>query len=166
MKDKAMALRMGCTPEQAAAKTEIYMNKYPAVRRFFAEAVEEARSTGYAFTVMGRRRYLPDINSSDDYVRFRAERQASNLPIQGSAAETCKMAMINIYEDVEFRERYDAHMCLQVHDEVVMEIPDDPECLAVAKERVADWMEHPFRIDLGVPLLVDIGIGNTWHQAK
>ncbi len=83
MKEKAMAARIGCTVEEAVATIEKYMDKYPAVRAFFASAAEDARRTGYAFTLMGRRRYLPDITNRDDYTRFRAERQASNMPIQG-----------------------------------------------------------------------------------
>lgn len=164
MKEKAMAARIGCTEEEAIDTIDKYMASYPAVRSFFASAAEDARRTGYAFTLMGRRRYLPDIVARDDYTRFRAERQASNMPIQGTGAEVCKMAMINIYEDVELREKYGYEMCLQVHDEIVGECPD--ECVDVVVPRVREWMEHPFPTDIGVPLTVEIGYGDEWGNAK
>lgn len=164
MKEKAMAARIGCSVEEAVATIDKYMATYPAVRAFFASAAEDARRTGYAFTLMGRRRYLPDIIARDDYTRFRAERQASNMPIQGTAAEVCKMAMINVYEDVELREKYGAAMCLQVHDEIVLECPE--ETVEIVVPRVREWMEHPFPSDIGVPLTVEIGYGDEWGNAK
>lgn len=164
MKEKAMAARIGCSVEEAVATIEKYMETYPAVRAFFASAAEDARHTGYAFTLMGRRRYLPDITNRDDYTRFRAERQASNMPIQGTAAEVCKMAMINIAEDYELRDKYGYMMCLQVHDEIVGECPD--ECVPIVLDRVREWMEHPFPTDIGVPLTAEIGAGDTWGTAK
>lgn len=164
MKEHAMARRMGCSVEEAIETIEQYMRTYPAVRAFFESSAEEVRRTGYAFTLMGRRRYLPDINSSDDYARFRAERQGSNMPIQGTAAEVCKMAMINIYEDVELRNKYGYMMCLQVHDEIVGECPK--ETVEIVKGRIREWMEHPFPSDIGVPLLADINSGPSWGNAK
>ena len=164
MKEKAMAARIGCTVEEAVATIEKYMATYPAVRAFFASAAEDARRTGYAFTLMGRRRYLPDITNWDDYTRFRAERQASNMPIQGTAAEVCKMAMINIYEDGELRNKYGYEMCLQVHDEIVGECPE--EYVDIVVPRVREWMEHPFPSDVGVPLTAEIGYGDAWGTAK
>ena len=164
MKEKQMAARMGCSVEEAIETIEQYMDTYPAVRQHFANEAEDTRRTGYAFTLLGRRRYLPDINARDDYARFRAERQASNMGIQGTAAEVCKMAMIYIYEDVELREKYGYNMCLQVHDEIVGECPK--ECTPIVKERIREWMEHPFPTDIGVPLLADIGHGESWGLAK
>lgn len=164
MKEKAMAARIGCTLEEAVATIDKYMDTYPAVRAFFASAADDARRTGYAFTLMGRRRYLPDITNRDDYTRFRAERQASNMPIQGTAAEVCKMAMILIHEDYELRDKYGYMMCLQVHDEIVGECPD--ETVDICKARVREWMEHPFPTDIGVPLTAEIGSGDAWGTAK
>lgn len=164
MKEKALAGRMGCSVEEAIDKIEQYMATYPAVRAFFSSAVEDARETGYAFTLLGRRRYLPDLTAPDDFTRFRAERQASNMPIQGTAAEVCKMAMIFIYEDVELRDKYGYRMCLQVHDEIVGECPK--EYTHIVKERIREWMEHPFPSDIGVPLTAEIGSGESWGNAK
>lgn len=164
MKEKAMAARMGCSVEEAEAKIEQYMAKYPAVQMFFEEAGELAREHGAAYTFMGRRRRLPNINARKDYIRFRAERQASNMPIQGTAAEACKMAMIHLYQDVELREKYGYRMCLQVHDEIVGECPTDS--VDEVKSRIHEWMEHPFPTDIGVPLLADVGSGPSWGTAK
>lgn len=164
MKEKAMAARMGCSVEDAVKKIAQYMEKYAAVSLFFDEAVNDARQYEAAYTFMGRRRRLPDINARQNWIRFRAERQASNMPIQGTAAEACKMAMINLYEDVDLREHYGYMMCLQVHDEVVGECPT--ECLGEVIPRVREWMEHPFPTDLSVPLPVDIGSGPSWGSAK
>ena len=164
MKSKALALRMGCTVEEAEAKIEQYMARYPAVQRYFNEAIEEVRSCGYAFTLLGRRRNLPDIDAQQNYVRYRAERQASNMPIQGTAAEVCKMAMINLYEDTDLRVNMGVDMCLQVHDEVVFEVPNEYTKQAIP--RIREWMEHPFPTNIGVPLLVDIGSGKSWGESK
>lgn len=164
MKEKAMALRMGCSVEEAREKLELYMQKYPAVQKFFDDSINEAHAHSAAYTFLGRRRSLPSINSDKNFIRFRAERQASNHPIQGTAAEVCKLAMIHIYEDVDLRENYGYEMCLQVHDEIVGECPE--ECAEVVVERLHEWMEHPFPTDMGVPLLADINTGPSWEQAK
>ncbi len=164
MKEHALARRMGCTVQEAVAKIEQYMRTYPAVRAFFDSAVEDARKTGFAFTLLGRRRRLPDLDALDDYTRFRAERQASNMPIQGTAAETCKMAMIHIYEDDRLRNHYGYMMLLQVHDEIVGECPKETTQEVIPMIR--EWMEHPFPTDIGVPLLAEIGSGNSWGEAK
>lgn len=113
---------------------------------------------------MGRRRSLPDIWARRDFQRFRAERQASNLPIQGTAAEACKMAMTNIYEDGELEKKYGYKMRLQVHDEILGTCPK--ECTDIVKERIKEWMEHPFPSDIGVPLTIDIGSASSWGGAK
>jgi DNA polymerase I-like protein with 3'-5' exonuclease and polymerase domains len=164
MKAKAMAARMGCSVADAEAKIERYMATYPAVRAYFDSAIEEVRECGYAFTLLGRRRSLPDIWAKRDYQRFRAERQSSNMPIQGTAAEVCKMAMINISEDGELEHRYGYLMRLQVHDEIVGTCPK--ECTEIVKERINEWMSHPFPTDIGVPLLADVGSGPSWGAAK
>jgi DNA polymerase-1 len=164
MKSKAMAARMGCSVAEAEAKIKRYMETYPAVRAYFDQAIVEVRDCGYAFTLMGRRRSLPDIWARRDYQRFRAERQASNLPIQGTAAEACKMAMTNIFEDGELERKYGYKMRLQVHDEILGTCPK--ECTDIVKSYIKEWMEHPFPSDIGVPLTIDIGSGPSWGAAK
>jgi DNA polymerase-1 len=163
MKEKSLARRMGCNVEEAIAKMDQYMAAYPAVRKFFEDAVQEVRETGYAFTLLGRRRRLNDIWATSSYDRFRAERQASNLPIQGTAADVCKMAMILIHED-NLQQKYDCRMQLQVHDEIVFQCPKKAtqEVIPIIKQ----WMEHPFPTDLAVALDVEIGSGHSWGEAK
>jgi DNA polymerase-1 len=164
MKEKTLARRMGCSEEEAIAKITKYMETYPAVKRFFDSEAEMAEATGYAYTLLGRRRHLPDMRSPDNYTRFRAQRQSSNFPIQGTAAEVCKMAMIHLSEDYELRDKYGYRMCLQVHDEIVGECPD--ETVEICKSRTREWMEHPFPTDIGVPLTVEIGVAKAWGLAK
>lgn len=164
MKEKTLARRMGCSEEEAILKISKYMATYPAVKRFFENEANMAAECGYSFTLMGRRRHLPDMRAVQNYVRFRAQRQSSNFPIQGTAAEACKMAMIYISEDYELRDKYGYNMCLQVHDEIVGECPD--ETVEICKGRVKEWMEHPFPTDIGVPLTAEIGSAKAWGLAK
>lgn len=164
MKAKSLAARMDCSVQEAEAKMEQYMAAYPAVRAYFDAAIKEVQENGYAFTLMGRRRNLPDILARNNYQRFRAERQASNLPIQGTAAEACKLAMTNIYEDGELARKYGFKMRLQVHDEIIGTCPK--ECTDFVKAGIKEWMEHPFPSDIGVPLTIDIGSADSWGHAK
>jgi DNA polymerase-1 len=163
MKEKLLAKNMGCSVEHAAETMERYMQTYPAVPAFYEEAIAEAKETGYAFTFLGRRRALHDIWSISDMDRWRAERQAVNLPIQGTAADVCKMAMIMIHDD-QLEKKFDCRMLSQVHDEIIFECPKEaaPEVMPIIQE----WMEHPFPTDMEVPLSVDIGAGSSWGAAK
>ncbi len=164
MKEKTLARRMGCSEEEAIAKINKYMATYPAVKRFFDSEAMEAERSGYSYTMLGRRRHLPDMRALDNFTRFRAQRQSSNFPIQGTAAEVCKMAMIHLSEDYDLRDNYGYMMCLQVHDEIVGECPD--ETVDICKARVKEWMEHPFPSDIGVPLTAEIGSAKAWGLAK
>lgn len=163
MKEKKLSRDLGITKDEALELIERYMGTYPAVKQFYAEAIEEARQTGYAFTYLGRRRALPAISSRATMDRWGAERQAVNLPIQGTAADAAKMAMILIHED-KLDEKYGCHMLSQVHDELIFECPKETaeEVMPIIK----DWMEHPFPTDMAVPLTIDIGQGPSWGAAK
>lgn len=163
MKEKKLARNLGCSEQEAAEVIERYMDTYPAVRQFYEEAVEVVRETGFAFTVLGRRRYLPEILSYSNMSRWQAERQATNVPIQGSAADAAKLAMIAA-DDENFEYHYGAKMLLQVHDEIAWECPEETvEEMSVAAKEV---MEHPFPEDLAVHLAVDLGVGDSWMEAK
>jgi DNA polymerase-1 len=122
--------------------------------------IDFARENGYVTTVLGRRRYLKDILSQNAIVRSAAERNAINAPIQGSAADIIKIAMINIHHKIK-NGNWNAKMLLQVHDELVFDVPktEVDSLSAMVKEE----MENAFKLE--VPLLVDIGIGNNWLQA-
>ncbi|MDA8993415.1 DNA polymerase I, partial [Flavobacteriaceae bacterium] len=145
---------------EAKELIETYYATYPKLRAYIQEQVDFARDHGYVATVLGRRRYLKDINSQNAVVRGAAERNAVNAPIQGSAADIIKLAMIAIQKRLR-NEHWKAKMLLQVHDELVFDVPkDEVEELQVL---VKSEMENAF--ELGVPLLVDIGLGNNWLEA-
>lgn len=164
MKENKLARSLGCTKEEALALMDQYMARYPAVKRFFAESVESCRKTGYSFTILGRRRFLPDIDSSNDMDRWKAERQAGNNEIQGSAADVVKMAMILLYEDPHIMKNLGAKMLLQVHDEIMFECPKENS--KEARDLIKEWMEHSLPTDLDVPLDASAGIGANWLEAK
>jgi DNA polymerase-1 len=145
---------------EAKELIETYYSTYPRLRDYISDQIDFARENGYVATVLGRRRYLKDINSQNAVVRGAAERNAVNAPIQGSAADIIKLAMISIQKRLN-QEKWKSKMLLQVHDELVFDVPlDEVESLKVL---VKKEMEQAF--DLEVPLLVDIGIGNDWLEA-
>ena len=137
-----------------------YYSSYPKLKSYMSSQIDFARENGYVTTVLGRRRYLKDILSQNAIVRSAAERNAINAPIQGSAADIIKIAMINIHHKIK-NENWNAKMLLQVHDELVFDVPktEVDSLSAMVKEE----MENAFKLE--VPLLVDIGIGNNWLQA-
>lgn len=158
-----LANQLGIEKAEAQALIDKYMGTYPAVQQFFAEAVEETEQTGYAFTVMGRRRNIPEIASTRRDERAQGERLAGNTQIQGSAADVTRCAQINL-DKVDIAGRYGCHQILQVHDEIVFECP--VETVHDALEEIVDLMEHPFSKDLLVHLAVDAGQGASWGAAK
>ncbi len=139
---------------------DTYYATYPKLRNFISEQVDFARDNGYVQTVLGRRRYLKDINSRNAVVRGAAERNAVNAPIQGSAADIIKIAMINIHEKLIVG-NYKTKMLLQVHDELVFDVYK-PELDAI-KTLVKSEMENAYKLD--VPLDVDLDIGDNWLEA-
>ena len=139
---------------------ETYYETYPKLRNYIGEQVDFARDNGYVQTVLGRRRYLKDINSRNAVVRAAAERNAVNAPIQGSAADIIKIAMINIYNKLQ-KGNYKTKMLLQVHDELVFDVYK-PE-LETIKTLVKTAMENAYK--LKVPLDVDLDIGDNWLEA-
>ena len=145
---------------EAKELIETYYATYPKLRAYMQDQVDFARENGYVSTVLGRRRYLKDINSQNAIVRGAAERNAVNAPIQGSAADIIKLAMITIQRRLH-TESWKSKMLLQVHDELVFDVPKDE--IEPLKEMVKNEMENAFEIN--VPLVVDIGIGNNWLEA-
>ncbi len=145
---------------EAKELIEAYYATYPKLRAYMAEQVDFARENGYVATVLGRRRYLKDINSQNAVVRGAAERNAVNAPIQGSAADIIKLAMIAIHQRLQ-NEQWQSSLLLQVHDELVFDVPK-PEVEALTK-MVRHEMENAF--SLSVPLTVDVGVGNNWLEA-
>lgn len=145
---------------ESAALIDAYYNTYPRLKSFIQEQIDFARNHGYVQTVLGRRRYLKDINSANAVVRSAAERNAVNAPIQGSAADIIKIAMINIHKKLT-SENWKSKMLLQVHDELVFDVHNTE--LEKIQPMVKYEMENAFT--LAVPLEVEIGSGKNWLEA-
>lgn len=158
-----MARDLGISKEEAEHKIELFLAALPAVAAFAEEAIAETEATGYSFTIMGRRRNVPEIQSSNMGERSKGERIAKNTPIQGSAADVVKMAQI-LLDKSGIDTRWGFMPMLQVHDEIVGQVPIENAEQAVAEGK--DWLEHPFCIDLAVPLAVSGGSGPNWLVAK
>ena len=145
---------------EAKELIDTYYKTYPKLRAYMDDQVAFARENGYVETVLGRRRYLKDINSSNNVVRGAAERNAVNAPIQGSAADIIKIAMINIHK--KFKElNCKSKMLLQVHDELVFDIHNDE--LENMKKLIQDEMQNAYKME--VPLDVEVGVGMNWLEA-
>jgi DNA polymerase-1 len=161
MEAYGLAQRLGISTDEAKGHMEAYFSQFPDVKQFMEGIVEEARNSGYTTTILGRRRYLPELSSGNFRIRQTGERMALNAPIQGSAADIIKRAMIDLDAALEERGMATA-MLLQVHDELVLEAPEDEEPSAV--ELTRSIMEGV--IELDVPLVVDVGTGSTLGDAK
>jgi len=145
---------------ESAALIEAYYTTYPKLKSYIQDQIESARENGFVQTILGRRRYLKDINSANAIVRGAAERNAVNAPIQGSAADIIKIAMINIHNRL-IAENWKSKMLLQVHDELVFDVHNSE--LEKIQPMIKQEMEHAFKLD--VPLEVEIGIGRDWLEA-
>lgn len=154
-----LSQRLGISRSEAKELIEGYFKSYGKVKEYMEQSINLAKERGYVETIMGRRRYLKDIHSSNAIVRGNAERNAINAPIQGSAADLIKLAMVNIHK--QLNEKYKTKMILQVHDELIFDVYK-PE-LEEIKNIVRKEMEQV--VNLSVPLSVDIGIGNNWLEA-
>lgn len=157
---RALSRQIGVKVKEASAFIEAYFATYPGVRSFIETTRERARREGFVTTLLGRRRLLPDINSENNRIRSFQERVAVNTPIQGTAADLIKLAMLRVQADLDERDLA-ALLLLQVHDELVLEVPADevPE----VTELVREGMEGVY--DLAVPLVVDIHTGADWAEA-
>ena len=145
----------------AKAYIESYFNKYPKIKEFMDKAVESATETGYATTILNRRRYIPEIKASNFIVRNQGKRFAMNAPIQGSAADIIKVAMVNVYNKLKENEMK-SKLILQVHDELIVEAVDEE--LELAEKIVREEMENAQSMD--VKLDVDLNTGNSWYETK
>lgn len=159
MADFTLGRALGIPMREAKEYIETYFAKFPGVRTYTDETIEKARALGYVSTLMGRRRYIPDINNVNRNVRSFAERAAVNMPIQGIAADIMKLAMIRVHGALA-DSGASSRMLLQVHDELLFEVP--PGELAKVAELVRDGMEHAYR--LAVPLKVDVKSGPNWAE--
>lgn len=159
--DYGLANNLGIPRKVAKQYIDTYFERYPGIKNYMDSIVREAKDKGYVETLFHRRRELPDINSRNFNVRSFAERTAINSPIQGSAADILKIAMINL-DKALVEGGFKSKMLLQVHDEIVLEVPDNE--LETVKNLVKETMESA--IDLSVPLVADENAGKTWYEAK
>ena len=159
--DYGLSQNLGISRKAAQQYIDTYFEKYPGVKEYMERIVREAKDQGYVETLYHRRRYLPDINSRNYNIRSFAERTAINTPIQGSAADILKIAMIEL--DKRLKETgLQATMLLQVHDELVFEVPEKE--LESLDKLVKEVMEQA--VSLHVPLITDSSWGKTWYEAK
>lgn len=155
-----LADQTGLSRTEAKQMIDAYYATYPKLKEWMSQQVQKARELGYVETLLGRRRHLKDINSNNFVVRGLAERISVNAPIQGSAADIIKIAMIKIQEELETKEMQ-TKMLLQVHDELLFESPENE--IETASELIKKEMESA--IETRVPLLVEVGVGNNWLEA-
>jgi DNA polymerase I len=155
-----LSQRLGVSRDEGKAVIEAYFGRFPEIRRYISETVDFARQYGYVKTLSGRRRYIRDINSGNVNVRGFAERTAINTPIQGTAADLIKIAMIRIFDHLS-REGLRTRMVLQVHDELLFEVPSNE--LDTVPDVIRELMENA--MEIGVPLQVETGLGDNWLEA-
>ncbi|MCT1523631.1 DNA polymerase I [Sphingobacterium hotanense] len=151
---------LGIPRKEAAAIIDQYFAQYRGIRKYMGDIIDFAKERGYVETLLKRRRYLRDINSANMTVRGFAERNAINAPIQGSAADLIKIAMINIQKDIE-AQSLEGKMIMQVHDELVFDVPEHE--VGQFKEIIANRMKNAMK--LNVPIEIEIGQGNNWLEA-
>ncbi|MDP4143846.1 MAG: DNA polymerase I [Bacillota bacterium] len=147
--------------KEAKSYIDAYMERYPNIKKYLDDVIKKAEQDMNVTTIMGRRRIIPEIKSSNKIVKALGQRLAMNTPIQGSAADIIKLAMVNVYNRLN-SEKFKSTMILQVHDELIINVYKDE--LEKVKELVKEEMENV--LDLKVPLEVDVNIGNTWYDAK
>ena len=160
MSEFGLAAQLGIERSAARAYMERYFARYPGVENYMRHTREKARQLGYVETVLGRRLWLPEINNANGNRRQGAERAAINAPMQGTAADIIKLAMLAVRNRLH-KEQLCSKLIMQVHDELVLEVPDDE--VALIKNLLPACMGNVLQLD--VPLLVDIGVGDNWEQA-
>jgi DNA polymerase-1 len=152
---------MNISVKRAAAYINKYFERFSGVKMYMDEIKQKAKSDGYVTTLLGRRRYLPELKSSNYNIRSFGERAALNTPIQGTAADIIKLAMIDVYNKLS-EGGYKSKLILQVHDELIVDTAGDE--LEAVKLLLKECMENAYELD--VPLLCDIGCGDNWLEAK
>jgi len=147
--------------EEAEKFISAYFEKYPRVRQYMEETKKQARELGYVQTILGRRRSIPEVNSSNRNLREAAERMAINMPVQGTSADIIKVAMVKLDEEMTKR-RLKSAMLLQVHDELIFEVPEDE--MDTMRQLAVKVMSEA--IELSIPLKVETKTGNNWGQME
>ena len=159
--DYGLARNLGITRKEAAHYIELYLARYPGIQRYMLESVAAGKRDGYVRTLMGRRRELPELQSSNYNTRSFGERVAMNMPIQGTAADVIKLAMVRVHEALQ-REGLQAKLILQIHDELIIDAPFEEA--ARVEKLLAECMENV--IALSVPLSAEVKTGRSWFETK
>ncbi|UOY94273.1 DNA polymerase I [Ectobacillus sp. JY-23] len=159
--DYGLSQNLGITRKAAAEFIEKYLESFPGVKAYMSDSVQDAKDKGYVTTLLKRRRYIPELTSRNFNLRSFAERTAMNTPIQGSAADIIKKAMVVMFDTLK-QEKMNARLLLQVHDELIFEVPEEE--IEKMQRLVPEIMEHA--VQLEVPLKVDYNHGATWYDAK
>ena len=159
--DFSLAKDLGITRKEARKYIDEYLDRYPGVRQYMQDTVKNGKENGFVATMLNRRRYLPELKSSNFNMRSFGERVAMNAPIQGSAADIIKIAMVMIYNQLK-KHKMKSRLILQVHDELIIETFIDE--LVKAEEILKDCMENAVKLD--VPLLVEVRSGKSWYETK
>ena len=159
--DYGLARNLGITRKEAAHYIELYLARYPGIQRYMLESVAAGKRDGYVRTLMGRRRELPELQSSNYNTRSFGERVAMNMPIQGTAADVIKLAMVRVHEALQ-REGLQAKLILQIHDELIIDAPFEE--VARVEKLLAECMENV--IALAVPLSAEVKTGRSWFETK
>ncbi|HSP46700.1 MAG TPA: DNA polymerase I, partial [Clostridiaceae bacterium] len=156
----ALSLDLGITRKEAEEYIRIYFERYPKVRAYLTDIVEVAKDKGYVTTILNRKRFIPEVNDRNKMVQAAGIRLAMNSPIQGSAADIIKIAMVKVFNALK-KNKLKSTMILQVHDELILNVPKDE--LETVRKLVVDEMEHA--IDLSVELKADSSVGDSWYEA-
>lgn len=159
--DFSLSQDLKITKKEASAYMEIYFDRYPKIKGYLESTKEEAKEKGYVLTILNRRRFIPEIKSSNKIVKALGERLAMNAPIQGSAADIIKLAMVKVYNRLK-KEKLASEIILQVHDELILNVKENE--LEIVKALVKEEMESVLK--MAVTLEVDTNIGKTWYEAK
>jgi DNA polymerase-1 len=155
-----LAQNLGISRSEAQEIIQAYFTEFSAIKRYMDDSINNAREKEYVETILGRRRYLRDINSRNVTTRGFAERNAINAPIQGSAADIIKIAMVNIHRWLQ-KEKLKSKMTMQVHDELVFDVHKDE--VEIVKENIVNLMKYA--VHLEVPMEVEVGVGLNWLEA-
>ena len=156
----SLAQDLNVTRKEAKEYIDGYFEKYQGIKNYMDTIVEKGKENGFVETIFGRRRYLPELKSSNFIARSQGERMAFNTPIQGSAADIIKIAMVKIYNALK-ENNLKSKLILQVHDELIIETHKDE--VEIVKKLLTECMENAAK--LNVPLVAEAGVGNTWYEA-
>ena len=159
--DYGLSKDLNISRNEARQYIDGYLNTYPSIKNYMEEIVNKAKSDGFVTTILDRKRYIPEINSKNFNIRSFGERIALNTPIQGSAADIIKIAMIKVYERLK-NEKVRAKLILQIHDELIIECEESEK--EIVKNILKDSMENVYKLDL--PLKVDVCEGRNWYESK